>query len=318
MNRPLVSVMMPCYNAARTLPRALASLVAQTYTNWECILVDDGSTDRPLDVVEGLGDPRIKTICLDLNRGRGGARQVAIENASGELLCMLDADDWLYPTKIERQVEVMECEPGIALVSAGLAIVDGRNELVGVRCRGPARPPVALGPVTRPGTPPVAFGPSMMRMGPAKAIHFDPGLPSSEDQDFLISFLLGRCYLVLPDVFYAYRENASPSLGKVVADLGLVRRSHGKHRDRFPISSRWHMGKTLAKETIYRGAFSLGLDRWLIARRSSIPTPWEADEFMKARWKVDTLEDRLFYRTSPGTGVPSRPRGHQIASEVRP
>ncbi len=93
--RPLVSVMMPCYNSAGTLPLALASLVAQTYENWECILVDDGSTDRPIDIVEQASDKRISFFRLDRNMGRGVAQQAALDYATGDYLCMLDADDWL-------------------------------------------------------------------------------------------------------------------------------------------------------------------------------------------------------------------------------
>jgi len=66
---PLISVLMPVFNAAHTLPLALASLQAQTYENWECIVVDDGSRDNPAAMVKSVGDARIHFYCLDRNHG---------------------------------------------------------------------------------------------------------------------------------------------------------------------------------------------------------------------------------------------------------
>ena len=298
MNGPLVSVMMPCYNAARSLPLALASLVAQTYSNWECLLVDDGSTDGSHDVAGRLVDPRVKLIRLPCNRGRGAARQVAVDSASGDLLSMLDADDWLYPDKLERQVEIMIRERDVALVGAGLGIVDANNDLMGVRCQGPVGPICVLGPVVRLASPPVAFGSSMLRMHLSRAVRFDPLMFATEDQDFLTPYLLGRRYAVLPDVSYAYFESTGVTLKKVVNDLRLVRRSFAKHRDVFPFGGRWNEVKLAAKEATYRCAFGLGLGKRMVTRRSRPPSPDDLRRFLGARQEVDTVASRLFGNTA--------------------
>ena len=107
---PLVSVMMPCYNAERTLPMALASLHAQSYQTWEAGAVDARSTDGTWAISEACGDPRV-AVSASQNRGRGAARQ-RLEMARGELLSFLDADDWLFPVKLERQVALMTKHPG--------------------------------------------------------------------------------------------------------------------------------------------------------------------------------------------------------------
>ncbi len=122
MSTPLVSVIMPCYNATSTLPMALASLLAQTYENWECVLVDDGSTDAPVAILERIDDPRIRYIRLPYNQGRGVARQIALDNVRGDLITMLDADDWIYPNKLEMQYLQMVANPHLALISTGMAI----------------------------------------------------------------------------------------------------------------------------------------------------------------------------------------------------
>lgn len=78
---PKVSVIMPAYNARRTIIRACASLVAQSFGDWECLVVDDGSADGTAAIVESIGDERFRVIRLERNMGRGVARQVALENS---------------------------------------------------------------------------------------------------------------------------------------------------------------------------------------------------------------------------------------------
>ena len=107
---PLVSVMMPCYNAERTLPMALASLHAQSYQTWEAGAVDARSTDGTW-AIRGVRRPPRRRERFTQNRGRGAARQ-RLEMARGELLSFLDADDWLFPVKLERQVALMTKHPG--------------------------------------------------------------------------------------------------------------------------------------------------------------------------------------------------------------
>ena len=101
---PLISIMTPFYNASRTLPDCLKSLKLQTYEHWECILVDDGSIDDPMDVINQYPDQRFKLIRLEKNMGRGVARQIALDNSQGDFLCFLDGDDWIYPHKLSDQL----------------------------------------------------------------------------------------------------------------------------------------------------------------------------------------------------------------------
>jgi glycosyltransferase involved in cell wall biosynthesis len=291
--------MMPYYNAAKTLPLALASLIAQTYENWECILVDDGSTDCPLPIIEQAHDRRIKYFRLDKNMGRGMARQVALDHATGSYLCMLDADDWLYPSKLQRQVEVMQQEPDLALVSSGIAIVNTQNEIVGVRCKGaPDSEMTTSGPLTRLAPPSVAFAPCMIRMGIAKQVRFDPSLRRSEDADFLLRILLDHSYYVLPDVLYVYAEYVWAT--QDIWDGHKYRmRMFRKYSQRFPLSSLVNVGKTAAKLAMYRIVFALGLEKWMIARRSEPPTAEEANHFEQARQAVSAVANRLCYFRCP-------------------
>ena len=94
---PAVSVIMPCFNAASTVGLALRSLQSQRWSDWECVVVDDGSTDGSAAVVESLGDARIRLVRSAERGGRGVARQRALDACRGRFLAMLDADDFYYP-----------------------------------------------------------------------------------------------------------------------------------------------------------------------------------------------------------------------------
>ena len=99
---PLVSIIIPCYNAEKYVGEAIESALAQTYPNKEVIVIDDGSTDGSLQVIKSFGD-RIRWE-TGPNRGGSAARNRGIELARGELIQFLDADDLLHPQKLERQV----------------------------------------------------------------------------------------------------------------------------------------------------------------------------------------------------------------------
>jgi len=111
MSTPLVSVLMPMYNAERWLSATVACVLGQTWRRIELIIVDDGSTDGSLGVANRLADSRVKLIG-QANAGAHVARQHALTVAQGELLQYLDADDLLSPDKIELQIRALrETEP---------------------------------------------------------------------------------------------------------------------------------------------------------------------------------------------------------------
>jgi succinoglycan biosynthesis protein ExoO len=101
-----VSVIIPVYNSAGTLRRAVGSVFAQTLTDSEILLVDDGSTDDSLDVARQLAasDPRVRVIALPTNRGKPHAMNVAIGQAHGSWIAVLDADDWYHPDRLETLI----------------------------------------------------------------------------------------------------------------------------------------------------------------------------------------------------------------------
>lgn len=111
MSNPVVSVVVPAFNASATLRQTLESVRWQTFTDWECIVVDDGSSDATPAVAAEFSesDPRIRII-RQTNQGLAGARNTGIAAATGEFIQLLDADDLLLPAKLGRGVDVLRRE----------------------------------------------------------------------------------------------------------------------------------------------------------------------------------------------------------------
>lgn len=117
---PLVSVIVPAYNYARFIGEAIGSLQAQTYQHWECIIVDDGSTDSTREVVAELAaaDTRVKYF-HQANQGQSAARNTGIRECVGDYIQFLDADDLVEPRKLERQVALLEARREVDIVYGG-------------------------------------------------------------------------------------------------------------------------------------------------------------------------------------------------------
>lgn len=137
---PTISVIIPTYNYARFLPESVGSVLAQTFRDFEVVVVDDGSTDNTADVVGGLAtDPRVRYLRQE-NQGDAAARNRGVRNSSGRYLAFLDSDDLWLPAKLARQFDVMESRPGVSVVHTALQLL--REEPNGRQTRGPrVRPP---------------------------------------------------------------------------------------------------------------------------------------------------------------------------------
>ena len=131
---PLVSVVIPAYNAGRTITAALESVFAQTFSDYDVIVVDDGSTDETLARIAEWSN-RLR-ILHQANGGPGAARNAGLKHAHGRLIAFLDADDVWMPRKLERQVAYFECYPETGLLhsaalvsrSPGRALLETRDE----------------------------------------------------------------------------------------------------------------------------------------------------------------------------------------------
>ncbi|MFL5810754.1 MAG: glycosyltransferase family 2 protein [Flavisolibacter sp.] len=107
MNEPLITTIMPAYNAANYIREAVESMLRQTHSNWELIIVNDGSTDDTKGQIALFTDPRIRYF-EQQNKGVGAARNLALENMRGEYFCFLDADDVYTPNSLQSRINVFK------------------------------------------------------------------------------------------------------------------------------------------------------------------------------------------------------------------
>lgn len=122
-NYPLISVIIPCYNAERTLARCLGSVVQQSYGQLEIVLIDDGSTDGSSDIYKNFhhSDSRIKIIRQD-NSGVSRARNKGVKIATGDYICFVDSDDWVEPNYCEALYRLLDQK------NADISIVEASYE----------------------------------------------------------------------------------------------------------------------------------------------------------------------------------------------
>lgn len=205
---------MPAYNGEKLLSRAINSLIDQTYQNWECIIINDGSTDKTLEVIKEscLRDARIRYVSFDQNKGRAKARQVGLEMAQGDYLAMLDCDDFYHPRKIELQLEIMDKNSEIALVSSGMYSFGDKFTFIAKRGAGNNEVLFYDGITPLKG---VTHAPSLIRMSVAKGYQYDLDLAYGEDIDFLEKCLTNRYYYTLDDNLYYYSEFDSITVKKI-------------------------------------------------------------------------------------------------------
>jgi glycosyltransferase involved in cell wall biosynthesis len=121
VSRPTVSIIIPTYDYAQLISQALESVQSQSYEEWECVVVDDGSTDNTEDVVASYSkqDPRIRFI-RQANQRQAAARNTGIKNSAGTYIQFLDADDLIEPRKLELQVAYLEQHPEVDITYSGV------------------------------------------------------------------------------------------------------------------------------------------------------------------------------------------------------
>lgn len=233
---PLVSVIIPAHNSEEFLADAVASVLRQTWTRLEALIVNDGSTDGTGDLSDDLAaaDRRLRVI----HKSHGGvssARNAGLATASGEYLCFLDADDVFLPHKIESQLEYLRARPWCDLVFSDHYAGDERCTPVRLDCKRPPRIPMNVLLVYR-----NWFGvmSPLMRLGlQARVGAFDESLTGSEDWDYWIR--ASRCGVLcyLPGPVAVYRSHpgqAHHSRQRMRTNVERVIRKHFP-----PGSSEW-------------------------------------------------------------------------------
>lgn len=207
-NGTLVSAVIPAYNTERYLRRAIESVLAQSYGPLECIVVDDGSTDRTAEVARSFGE-RVRYIA-QANSGASAARNTGIQAARGRYIAFLDADDYWLDTKIEHQMRVIEANPGLRLVSTQWTWLPSTTDPAAANFKGPAFDATAV--QILPGWDSMLRDPYLgtptvvVNTEAARAVGgFDTALRSAEDVDFFLRVCDDQPYAILKQSLLGYQ-----------------------------------------------------------------------------------------------------------------
>ena len=125
---PKVTVLTPVYNRERYVAAAIESILAQSFTDFELLLIDDGSTDGSVEIMRTYTtDSRVRLVCNGDNLGEPKTRNRGIDLARGEYIAMLDSDDWAYPARLEKQVAYLDRHRDVAVVGAWVTEMDEKG-----------------------------------------------------------------------------------------------------------------------------------------------------------------------------------------------
>ncbi len=138
--RPKVTVFIPVYNREQYVGEAIESILAQTFSDFEILLVDDGSTDHSVDKIRSFPDPRIRLVCNEENLGIPKTRNKGVELARGQYMAMLDSDDRAYPERLEKQVAFLDLHPEYAQIGSWCRMMDAQGRILNKIKRQPVLP----------------------------------------------------------------------------------------------------------------------------------------------------------------------------------
>ena len=131
-NNPLISIIIPVHNGEKYIKESIDSCLTQTYKNLEIIIVDDKSEDNTLNILKNYGN-RITVIPVEKQNGLGNVINIGIRKSKGKYIARMDADDIMYPTRIEKQVEYLESHTNCVAIGGQIDIIDENGNITGHR-----------------------------------------------------------------------------------------------------------------------------------------------------------------------------------------
>jgi glycosyltransferase involved in cell wall biosynthesis len=220
---PRVSVVLAVHDQARWLPETIASVRAQSFTDWELVVVDDGSTDdTPAIVARATADPRIRHL-RGPHRERCVARNHGIAAATADLIAFLDGDDLWLPEKLARQVAALDAAPDVGLCYTIARYVDAEGRPLPIR-----RPPLPVAGMALPAivraNPIILASVVARRSALETAGGFDETLPAlgCEDWDLWLRIARAHPIAILSEELTRYRRHGGNTVAREVLASGLA------------------------------------------------------------------------------------------------
>ncbi len=207
---PIVSIIMPAYNASEFISKAIHSVLNQTYENWELLIVNDGSTDNTKDEIFKFTNKRIEYF-EQKNKGVSAARNLALSKIQGDFFCFLDADDLMPPDSLLSRVKIFQSKSDIYFVDGVVIAKDSRMQKT-IRCYIPSFRGCPYNELLKISEK-CLFGPSwMIKREKTVTYLFNETMTHAEDLCFYLSISKGKKYDFTTDEVLHYRVTGNSAM----------------------------------------------------------------------------------------------------------
>ena len=266
MPTPLVSITSAFYNTGPLLLDMVKSVFAQTFTDWELILLDDGSTDNSLEIARSIDDPRVKVFTNGQNRGRSYSLNRLTGLSSGKYIARMDSDDMMSPTRIEKQVTLLENQVEVDAVGTGICYLDGNGTPLGHWVAPPSHEQVCRNPSR---TLEICHGSIVARKEWFQRHRYNEQIRYAVDFDFLFRAHESTRFGNVEEPLYYYRLEQSYSLKKqAVARHSSAKFLWAYHLEKNRIDrALYHALIQYTKWLMALGMVAFGMKKKLLARR---------------------------------------------------
>jgi glycosyltransferase involved in cell wall biosynthesis len=275
---PIVSIIMSMRDSAATLNSAIRSIIWQTLTDWELVLIDDGSRDDSATRVAAFGDPRIRIIRHEESRGLACRLNEAVRLARGEFTARMDADDICYPERLAVQVGVLRSDPGIDVVASKAVVFRRQGEIVGVMSTPTTHDEIVAQPYRG------FMFPHPTWCGRAvwfRKYQYDERLWITQDQELLLRAAGSSRFSAVGKILLGYRKErlglAKSLRGRMIYSAAIWRHARQSGAYARAVTDIFlHLTKFAAEVT----ASGVGAEEWLLKQKlNSSLTPEEAEQW---------------------------------------
>jgi glycosyltransferase involved in cell wall biosynthesis len=224
---PLISVIIPVYNGEKTIQETIASVLSQTFRDLELIVINDGSQDSTLDVIDRIQDSRLKVFSYP-NAGQAASRNRGIARACGEYLSFIDADDLWTPDKLEAQLQALQDNPQAAVAYSWTKCIDESGQFSRrgshISLNGDVYGKLLLIDFIENGSNPLIRTQALVEVG-----SFDESMVPSEDRDMWFRLAARYDFVAVPSPQILYRQSANSESANVLrmeaASLRVIERA---------------------------------------------------------------------------------------------
>jgi glycosyltransferase involved in cell wall biosynthesis len=282
---PVISIVIPVYNGEKTIEETVRSVLKQTFQDFEIIIINDGSKDKTLEVIDGISDSRIQVYSYS-NSGQGASRNRGISYAKGQYLSFLDADDLWTSDKLEAQLDALQANPEAAVAYSWTDFIDEFGNFLRpgshLNLSGNVYPHLLLSNILENGSNPLIRREAIDKVG-----QFDESLPPAEDWDLYLRLAAEYPFIVVPRPQILYRVYANSSSTNVFHLETVSVKVIDKAFEKTPASLQYLKSHSLANLYKYLTFKSLehssGRIQGLAAIRFLGKAIWNDRSFMKQR-----------------------------------